>query len=279
MSVPEKSALNLDAVRASARANAPDRYTAALFAPAAVREDLIALAAFTGEIERISRAVSEAALGEIRVAWWREAFLSRGESGLSGNPVLDAFADVIRRRALPLGLIESYLEAHAHALHGEAPADDAALWREVRVLDGTPFALAAEILGLRLDARAEDVLDAAARAAGAARIAIELPYSLMRGRSPLPADRAPNPYAPSDEDWRPQIAWLAGEVQAALGVVRRHLAGRDSGFITAFLPLALVEPYFRALQKPRHEPDRDIVEIAALARLWRIARAHWSGRI
>jgi phytoene synthase len=33
------------------------------------------------------------------------------------------------------------------------------------------------------------------------------------------------------------------------------------------------------LQGARHEPVRDIVEIAPIARLWRIARAHWSGRL
>ena len=60
-------AVDFDAVRDGARTHAPDRYYAALLAPAEARDDLIALAAFTGEIERISRQVSEAALGEIRV--------------------------------------------------------------------------------------------------------------------------------------------------------------------------------------------------------------------
>ena len=74
----EPKTSTFDVVRTSARAHAPDRFYAALFAQAEARADLIALAAFSGEIERISRQVSEAALGEIRVAWWRDAFLSRG---------------------------------------------------------------------------------------------------------------------------------------------------------------------------------------------------------
>ena len=59
MTETEQKIANLEAVRASARLNAPDRYYAALFAPAAVRDDLIALAAFCGEIARIGRQVSE----------------------------------------------------------------------------------------------------------------------------------------------------------------------------------------------------------------------------
>ena len=269
--------IDYDAVRLAARASAPDRYYAALFAPAEARDDLIALAAFTGEIERISRQVSEAALGEIRVAWWRDAFLSRGESGRSGNPTLDAFAEVIRRRALSLGVIEDYLAAHAHALYGEPPADDAELNETLRIIDGTPFAFAGAILGVELD---KPIIDAAARASGFARIGIELPYALMRGRALLPQARSPNPFAADEtEDWRPQMAWLASEGLGSLAELRRHLRGKPAAFTTPLLPLALVEPYFRALQNPRHEPARDILEIAPIARLWRIARAHWSGRV
>ncbi|MBS0235590.1 MAG: squalene/phytoene synthase family protein [Proteobacteria bacterium] len=277
MSDVSTQTIDFDAVRASARAHAPDRFYAALFAPSEAREDLIALAAFTGEIERISRQVSESALGEIRVAWWRDAFLSRGESGRSGNPVLDAFAEVIRRRALSLGQIEDYLAAHADALYADPPESDAELVARFRAVDGTPFLLAASILGTEMDAA---TLDAAARAAGYARSGIELPYALMHGRAILPDTRAPNPYEQGEPpDWRPQIAWIVGEGRRALDDVRRHLAGKPRLLITSLLPLALVEPYFRALQNARHEPARDIVEIAPIARLWRIARAHWSGRM
>jgi phytoene synthase len=274
----DKQAIDFEAVRASARINAPDRYYAALFAPVALRKDLIAVAAFTGEIERIARLVSDAALGEIRIVWWRDALLSWEGESLSGNPVLDVFADVARRHALPPAALEDYLSAHAHALYADPPADDAALDRELHAIDGTPFALAVQILGIANDENVREVLNAAARAAGFTRIGLDLPHMLMRGRTPLPAGRSPNPFA-TPQDWGPQIAWLAERAAEALGTMRRHLAGLPPALTTALLPLALVEPYFRALQKARHEPTRDIVEIAPLARLWRIGRAHWTGRI
>jgi phytoene synthase len=276
----DRNAANIEVVRQSARLNAPDRFYAALFAPASVRDDLIALAAFSGEIGRIADHVSEAALGEIRIAWWRDTLLVREDNGLSGNPVLDAFADVARRHRLPLDRIEGFLSAHADALYPGAPADDGAFDSSMANIDGTPFEFAAQILGADVGPNTAELFHAAARAYGLARIGLELPRSIMRGCLPLPEAHAPATGAfPEMQDWRPQIAWLADEGHRAMSEVRRHLAEKPCVFATALLPLALVEPYFRALQDPRHAPTRDLVEIAPLARLWRIGRAHWSGRI
>ena len=49
------------------RRHDPDRYVAALYAPADRRDDLIALHAFNAEIARIRDQVREPMLGEIRL--------------------------------------------------------------------------------------------------------------------------------------------------------------------------------------------------------------------
>ncbi len=276
MREPREATINADAVRASARLNAPDRYYAALFAPVSVRDDLIALAAFDGEIGRIGQIVSDAALGEIRVAWWRDALLGSGDtSNLSGNPILDQFADVMRRHELSRPALDAYLEAHMAALFADPPADDAALEAGFRVIDGTPLAFALQILQGPAD-DAGPLINAASRASGLTRVARTLPNALAAGRTPLPDARIP---VPPDTDWRPQIAWLAREARSSLASVQSDLKGKTRAFTTALLPLALIEPYFRALQKPGYDPSRDIVDIAPLARLWRIARAHWTGTL
>jgi phytoene synthase len=41
----------------------------------------------------------------------------------------------------------------------------------------------------------------------------------------------------------------------------------------------LVETYLRALERPGRDVLRAPVEIAPLTRVWRIAAAHWLGRI
>ncbi len=50
-----------------------DRFVTALFAPPAARDELIALYSFNLELARIAEQVSEPMIGEIRLAWWREA--------------------------------------------------------------------------------------------------------------------------------------------------------------------------------------------------------------
>jgi phytoene synthase len=267
---------NLAAVRASARANAIDRYYAALFAPSGVRDDLISLAAFVGEIEHVGRVVGEPAIGEIRIAWWRDALLE-GARDATGNPVLDAFAETVRRYQLKNAAIADFLSTHADALYPGPPKDDAELARRLRAIDATPFIFAAQILGLDAES-ASDLFKAAGRAAGMARIARELPYTLMRDRLPLPEARSPNPFE-MPQDWRPQIAWLHAEAAQSLAAVRDQLKGKPRAFLTTLLPLALVEPNFRALQSSRHDPAHDVLEIAPLARLWRVARVHWTGRL
>jgi phytoene synthase len=47
----------------------------------------------------------------------------------------------------------------------------------------------------------------------------------------------------------------------------------------AFLPLALVEPYLRALERQRGNPLRQETGIAPITRLAKIAVGHWLGRI
>jgi len=51
----------------------PDRRMAALFAPRDTRRKLLALYAFNDELARIRDRVSEPMLGDLRLAWWREA--------------------------------------------------------------------------------------------------------------------------------------------------------------------------------------------------------------
>lgn len=269
--------VDVPAVRESARAHAIDRYTAALFAPADARPDLIALAAFTGEVERISQIVTDPQLGEIRLAWWRDTLLERSSGGLTGNPILDAIAAVIRRRQMAQQEFTDYLEAHAHVLYAAPPADRQALMHEIKLIDGTPLRLAAQILATKLDEAFEQTLKAATNAIGTCRLCRDLPFMLSRGRSPIPGSDPEN--IPSDgKYWRSYVSEMAADAQAELANIRAA-PPIPKQQRTAILPVALVEPYFRALKNPQAEPARDIVEIAPLSRLWHIARVQWSGRV
>ena len=72
---------------------------------------------------------------------------------------------------------------------------------------------------------------------------------------------------------------LHAEVLRNFEAARQHVANMPRPLRVAYLPLALVRPYLRALERPGRDSLREVAEIAPLRRIWAIARAHWLGRM
>src|SRR3982750_2661447 len=87
----------------------PDRWLSSRFvADRESRADVVALYAFDGELARAPRVASNALLGEIRLAWWREALDEiYGARAVRRHPVADALSDAVRRRAIARPMLES----------------------------------------------------------------------------------------------------------------------------------------------------------------------------
>ena len=258
-----------DVVRAAARLSEADRYLAALLSPREVRGDLIALAAYLGEIRGIAGEVREAPLAEIKLQWWRDA-LARFDAGeKSGNPIADEFARVVATRTLPRAKLEDWFDACVHTFYADPPASDEALVLELKLLEGIPFAMAARILGQAGADENDGTIPDAAVAYGLARLGLGYPRALARGRSPLPVNVTP-------DDTK---AYIVREARAHLARVKPQFAHASQAQKLALLPLALVEPYLQALEKHDHDVSRHIGDIAPLSRVWRIWRARAAGRI
>ena len=276
----------VEAVIASARAGEPDRYLAALLAPPAARDGLLALAAFSSELGRIGQLVTrESMMGEIRLQWWRDALASPDPATRTGNPIADVLREVVVRHALPTPLLLGMIDAHASDLQAEPFATEAALDQHLADNEAAQFNLAARIARGPAGADLEAAGAAAGRGYGLVRLLLGLPQALSQGRLPLPRarlERAGIDDMPGEPD-RVKVAALmsslSAEVRANLGAARQHVAKLPREPRVAFLPLALVEPYLRALERPGRNPLRDLVEIAPLQRVWRIASAHWLGRM
>jgi 15-cis-phytoene synthase len=73
-----------------------DRWLALRFAPEEVRARLIALYAVNYEIARTAEIVSEPALGDIRLEWWRSALEQMAEG--SAPPHIRRWRRFTRRR-------------------------------------------------------------------------------------------------------------------------------------------------------------------------------------
>jgi phytoene synthase len=263
-------------IRAIARAGDPDRTLAALFAPREARADLFALYAFNAELARIAEQVSEPDLGLIRLQWWRDA-VARGSAGeASGHPVADAVSDAIRRRDLPQARIDALIDARQFDIAEKIMPSGDALDAYLRATAGNLFALAAQILGVRAPQAAAD---AAGIAYGLTGLMRSLPFHAPRGRVDIPAALLQAHGASPDQ-------LLAGETGSSLGAALAVLRERarvaleeaQAGIAelgaparTAFLPLSLVDPYLKALEKVAGDPFREIAGINPLYRLWRMA--------
>lgn len=274
-----------DVVRASARAWEVDRYLSALLSPRRVQDDLIALAAFAGEIARIPAFVSEPMMGEIRLQWWREALENSDLAVRSGHPVADAIRATAAQHGLPMGLLVGFIDAQSTLLHDEPIADDHALAMHLAKTEGALFELALRIVG-RTDELTHAAALEAGQAYGIARLLVDLPASWAQGRVLIPASRLSasglslaevQAGAPADR----LAPVLAGLIEAA----RRHLSearGYDRNLNRAqhkaFLPLAVVEPYLRAFQRGRRDPLREPLEITPLSRVWALFRSNVTGR-
>jgi 15-cis-phytoene synthase len=275
-----------DTVVEAARAGEPDRYLAALLAPPAAREGLLALAAFSAELGRIGHLVTrEPIMGEIRLQWWRDA-LEPGEAGMrTGNPVADALRAAVVRHHLPAPLLLGMIDAHASDLEREPFPTEAALDAYLAATEGTQFALAVRVLGGPATSELEAASAAAGRAYGLVRLLLALPQTLSLGRFPLPRSRLRQA---GIADLRAEadpvrvgalMQDLHAEVLRNLEAARQHVANLPRPLKVAFLPLALVRPYLRALERPGRDPLREVPEIAPLGRVWAIARARWLGRM
>ena len=258
-----------DVVRAAAKAGEADRYLAALLSPKTARGDLIALAAYVAEVGQIANEVREAPLAEIKLQWWRDAFARFETGGKSGNPIADEFARVVAAHNLPRAKLEDWFDAHVHTLYADPPPSEDALKLEMKLLQGIPFAFAQLILGETGASEEQDMIANAAIAYGMARLGLDYPRALARGRMPLPQSDEP-----SDAK-----AYVVNVAREHLARVKPAFAHASQAQKLALLPLALVEPYLQALERDDHDVSRHIGDIAPLSRVWRLWRARSVGRI
>jgi phytoene synthase len=267
-------------VRDGARAHAADLYLSALLAPRAARGDLITLAAFAGEMLRIPVSVTDPTLATIRVQWWRDAIAGGARTG---NPLADALIELMARRSWKGGSFEPALSALDHYLERGVLTEAAELDAYLDATVGEPIRLAASVLDVPRAEATALVIAAAGQAYGRARLALELPYHLARGRWPVPlsatAGADPRGLAEADAVAMAQAATstLATGARHQLAEARRLAPSAHPRLRYAIRPLALVEPYFDALQKPGRNPLREPADLSPLVRATRLWLASWSG--
>jgi phytoene synthase len=262
-----------------------DRYLTCMFAPAARRGDLFALYAFNLEIAKTAEMVSEAALGELRLAWWREAL----EGIYAGRPpnheVAMALAAAVRRCGLEREPFERLIEARALDLAGTAPATLAALEAYAEDTSAGLMHLALQVL----DARGAEAA-AAGRHVGiawgltgllravpfhAAAKRLYLPRELTAAAGLEPGDLFELRSGPALCRVSEQMAGRAREHLAAARALKAQVPKRA---LPVLLLARLASQALASLEKAGYDPFDPSVQAPHPGRVWRLWWANlWRG--
>ena len=261
------------------RADRP-RYVATLFAAGGVREDLFALYAFAAEVARIPDAVSDPALGEIRLAWWRERLEGGPAQGGERSPVLQALFAAIERHRLPIPALVALVDARSLDLYADPPADVEALEAFFGETDSALFQLAGLVLGAR-GPEIADVSGHAGIAYGLSQRLARLGHDRRRGRCILPATILARHGLTAAELFGPEAPRaLAAAVSDAAALAASHLAqakealrALPSALRPAYLPLATVAPLLGRIEARLRRGEEIGAELSRMTTLTRIAWA------
>ncbi len=264
-----------------------DRFLTALFAPAVSRAALFALYAFNYEVAKTREVVTEAALGRIRLQWWRDAL----DAIYAGAPprrheVVTPLAAAIRGRALPRAPFDALIDAREADLADEPPADLATLEAYAEASSAGLVLLALEVLG-----EGGAAAQAAGRAVGIAYALsgllravpfhararrLYLPRDLVAGAG-LDVDRSLFELKPSPALSR-VVEGVAARARSQLDAARALRPSLSRAALPALLPAVLAQADLARLARAGYDPFAPAVARPDPWRSWRLTLASLRGR-
>jgi phytoene synthase len=263
------------------RASDKDRFLSALFAPAEHRGALLALYAFNVEVARIPELVNEPLAGEVRLQWWHEALAGDRPGEARAHPVALALLDVTSRYRLPFHLIEEMIEARRFELGSELMGSLDQVDLYTRHTSSNLIELAARILGG--DAVALAIAGPAGIGMGLTGLLRRFALDAAHGQLFLPADLlVQHAVVPQDifagqssDGLIAALAHLRDVAARRYEEARALMAAAAPTAVAAWLPVALVPLYLRALRRGAAHPFStvDVPQWRRQWALWRAARA------
>ncbi|WP_346909112.1 phytoene/squalene synthase family protein [uncultured Roseibium sp.] len=258
-----------------------DRYLTALFAAAEDRPGLLALYAFNAEIARVRDMVSDPLPGEVRLQWWRD-YLEGVEHGTaSANPVAAALGETVEKYRLPKEPLIAMTEARIFDLYDDPMPSLNDLEGYAGETSSALIQLGSLVLNRGEDAGTATIAGHAGVAYALAGLIRSLPWHAARGQMYLPKDllerHGVDPQTvfngQTTDPLRAALAELRSHVRHHLDRVRQHVSDIPPHVAPAFLPVALVEPFLKRMEKPGYDPLREPVRMSQLRRQWILWRA------
>ncbi|MFN3890253.1 MAG: phytoene/squalene synthase family protein [Beijerinckiaceae bacterium] len=258
-----------------------DAWLASLFIPADARPAVQALYAFAREIARVPDIVSQAALGEIRLQWWVEALEGSRAAEAASHPVAAALFDTVGRYSLPRPALIALIEAHRFDLYSDPMPSLNDLEGYCGETAACLMRLASIVVAGGRDPGGAAAAGHAGAALGMARVLAGLPAQAARSQCFIPRDvlarHGALPEAVAAGLASPALDAALAEMRQ---IARAHAArawasiqDMEAGARAALLPLALVEPMLKRMERRGFDPFRDRAEPAQWRRQWALWNA------
>ena len=213
-----------------------DRWLASRFAPGDLRARLVAIYALNHEIARTADVVTQPAIGDIRLQWWREALAELFDAKPArAHPVLAAIAAAHRETPLPSTALEALIDARGRDLDAAPFATFAEIDAYLDGTAGNVMRIAAAACGVVLG---ETLISAAAKDWGYAGLLRAAAHWRAKGRSVLPQENA-DPHA------------LVERARAAYATARAIKLAPEAFPAVGYV--ALTPLYLRAIENGRTE--------------------------
>ncbi|RCS24108.1 phytoene/squalene synthase family protein [Phyllobacterium salinisoli] len=264
-----------------------DRYLSVLYAPEEKRGSLAALYAFNAEIARIRDVVHDPLPGEVRLQWWRDLVNGTEHGAAAGHPIAAALLKTIDLYRLPRAAFDNYCEARIFDLYDDPMPSRNDLEGYCGETASALIQLASLVLDSEAAPRFAELAGHAGVAQGVTGLLRLLPLHRRRGQVFVPADilkavgASPDILlAGTDKDA------LSRVVSAMAALAQHHLAAFNAvkgtlpaSLKPAYLPIALVPAYLKAVMRKGGDAAKEITEISPLRRQWIIFRAATSGSL
>jgi phytoene synthase len=273
--MPNNAEYCADLVRQADR----DRYLATLFAPAEHRDALFALYAFNIEISRVRDLAREPMPGEIRLQWWREVLSGERRGEGEANPVSAALLETLKKYGFVATPLLELIDARTFDLYDEPMGTVDALELYGIRTQSPVFAMATGILN-QGGALPENFSLDASIAMAMYRILIEFPKHASRRQLFLPLDSIELHGVDLEDIFVGQASDALRATLAEMRILLRgHLAkagetlrSAPEQILPAFLPLALIGPTLRLMDRSDYEPFR-FMPLPQWRRQWLLWRA------
>jgi phytoene synthase len=270
--------LNYDHCAALVREADRDRYLATLFAPAGHRDALFALYAFNVEIARVRDAAREPLPGEIRLQWWREMLSGERDWEAAAHPVAAALRETLGRYGFVATPLLELIDARIFDLYDEPMATVGELELYAIRTQSPIFAMTSGILKsggtqelFTLDASVAYTISGILRGFGrhASRRQLYVPSDILDRHQVKPADifveRVSVPLQAA-------LAEMRDIARVHLAAAQAKLENAPAEILPAFLPIALVGPQLRRMERAGYRPFEP-QQIAPWRRQWLLWRA------